>query len=990
MSTPANQGTGARTRMETDSGRRNGKTTPASSPSKSSNRESGDWFRWIREYPKHWEIPPRFFYASVIVPIALFVFSANVRVELGNFVLRQFTIFPALIYAAHDAWVVCNSVHYEGAFDAPVNYNATNVSSEFAMEEWAKQITAQINPHPDLGNSPFSAFLCVFVAAVTFPVWSSVVEKSIMYFKSKFLLREDASAVLTMIMKPLARVLSSKLAVETISLVSCLVFYWLFQYPSQAFSIARSPPVAVPGRSNSGDVWNSSILSPYKSYDIRQWLESKFIPISISDPGLLSQNPADLPGKGSVNFERWQFTVSVIFWCVPLLYRYAVKSKTVETPWIFDKLSVGVYWFANGLFSIYPVLLENGLSVFQGVLMALQLVFPVVFLGFVIDRLPALLEVSSKVSSGSGNQKMLQMFNIATRLVFVLLTVLLLGVPLGRQLGYALLLGTRSSATPVTTRLFEMGLLLVFFYILYLYLAAIYWLYYQSPFFKIAWNRPSNLAFHRFGRDDSFLSKVSEIMHREHDEAYWETLANIASIGVTDLEDETIVLDADLGTDNESSRDLRLARIRINGCAASAAGSLDLFEITIGGRPRNVNSPTRISDIHVRPHRRDDKITVRIIITLKAQFFQLASAYMKEFAGRQGPRVMRYFFGGEDADETALNSVNVTANFTRNLSSDSIFKSVLPDIPLNIFSAVRTLTTKGESIWDCTSDVKDIIGDDITDRVQNGLDDLSDGLQGLISEDIMQVQQELGDMRESVEHDAIKSRLERIEKVLQEFIDRPPATRRDVSNLLKRSLASSWNLYKQIKKLKQDGKTADISAETRRSDEMVNYLFGLLRKVITKTLPLVLHQALSEAMTAPSMQGLFSDLDHVTAAQGGLTAQMKFLLLSAVGLCYIAFQGEERTDVLSEGGIENGANDGEGDTTGRRGSEAAHQQPDNSNSVRASAPQASVSGGIGWSAVDSTATVSSSEQTPTCSTADSVETSYGATQENTSVQGIEA
>jgi hypothetical protein len=229
-----------------------------------------------------------------------------------------------------------------------------------------------------------------------------------------------------------------------------------------------------------------------------------YVPIPIGDAGLLSQSPEDLPTKGGPSFEGIQLVICMLLWSVPLLYRYAIESRTVERSWISEKLSMGAYWFFNGFFLLYPVLLENGLSVFQGVLMALQLIFPVTVLGIVVDRLPAVLSVDI------GNTKMYQAINIAIRLVFVWLTVLLLAVPLGRQLGYAVVLGARGSVPSIFVEvLFDTGVILFLLRILYLYLAAVYWLYYQSPFFKILWSRPSNLTFqvrplfqlHSHGRD---------------------------------------------------------------------------------------------------------------------------------------------------------------------------------------------------------------------------------------------------------------------------------------------------------------------------------------------------------------------------------------------------------------------------------------------------------------------------------------------------------
>lgn len=300
----------------------------------------------------------------------------------------------------------------------------------------------------------------------------------------------------TFMLKPLAKLLSTKLALETLSVLCSVVTYWLFQYPEETFWVPRSPSNA--NESLSLDelvhVWDPAVLTSCHTFDIR--------PDRIAEESheSFARNPIELPAKLSWHRSTWELFICIVFWLIPPMLKYAVISKTVTAGFV-GRICVDVLqWFANGVFYVYPVLLANGIAFIPGVLMSGQMCIPVGILGFLLDRLPHYLEnwfVDRKSLAKWFNEdsKWHQMVSILIRLLFLLSFMLPLGIPLARQIGYAILLGTRSNCSWVAMVSFQLLILSGLMYLVYLYGAAMYWLYYQSPIFKIAWHMPNDIKF---------------------------------------------------------------------------------------------------------------------------------------------------------------------------------------------------------------------------------------------------------------------------------------------------------------------------------------------------------------------------------------------------------------------------------------------------------------------------------------------------------------
>lgn len=132
--------------------------------------------------------------------------SANIRILLYRFLVKQLVFIPAFLYTLSDVWVMCNSMEYQhdkyasssmvsDAAQLETTTSSSDTRQTVIMYEWGNSISEQLGPHPESSVSPFFGFMLVFVAAVTFPVWNLFIENALAYIRSKFLLRTDANVL---------------------------------------------------------------------------------------------------------------------------------------------------------------------------------------------------------------------------------------------------------------------------------------------------------------------------------------------------------------------------------------------------------------------------------------------------------------------------------------------------------------------------------------------------------------------------------------------------------------------------------------------------------------------------------------------------------------------------------------------------------------------------------------------------------------------------
>ena len=167
------------------------------SQEKSTLGEVASWWIWMKEH----HIPLLVF--AVGVPMALLIISPVWRKAFMQFLWAQTTIIYAYYYALVDLTVCLGTFSLESfqMCDPPDNTREISLAVQDTkkhdlMLQWAHDIEKQVGPHPELAPSHYWSIFLMILAAISFPFLNEKVEIVVMKLKQKFLLRQDASALL--------------------------------------------------------------------------------------------------------------------------------------------------------------------------------------------------------------------------------------------------------------------------------------------------------------------------------------------------------------------------------------------------------------------------------------------------------------------------------------------------------------------------------------------------------------------------------------------------------------------------------------------------------------------------------------------------------------------------------------------------------------------------------------------------------------------------
>ena len=407
-----------------------------------------------------------------------------------------------------------------------------------------------------------------------------------------------------------------------------------------------------------------------------------------------------------------------------------------------------------------------------------------------------------------------------------------------------------------------------------------------------------------FGGKDSFFKKISAITEllpgvKRTDELgplIAKCCSSILTLQMQGFKEESIIWDANVKVQNESNRDLRLDKIRIEGVLTDSKGPKQVFEIKIGATPkRQAGIHTKLAGIHVRPNGLDESISVRVICTLKGELVSLLGSFIDDALEDYFPNhssTIRQYLGG--AADKQIKAFQMTAHLTRNMATDSIFNFKLPELPLNIFSAEKDSDSK----WSYASDLRNIIGDDMHGKLENGINDVSKQLQTAIRDDVQDVKDNrVTKIRKNLEQrgldgdDPTLATLEQIETILENLIEKAAIEDggTDAFKLVQLCALQAYLLHHEIEKLYK--KIGNSEKREESFVEMVEELDKVLKELVSKAFPLTLHVTLVELLnTTPTLRKMFPSSDEEAEGEHRLSATTKLYLVATIGVSYLVLR----------------------------------------------------------------------------------------------------